>query len=134
MATTLQRSDGEVLMAGAPTKHAQWQRLYDALLGNQMSWVIDVGLKADLFRTIADAGTVGIMEEALAARLGYALRYVQVWCRAAFAFELLDWDEIAGFRLAPHMDALLLDPDDPQYSAGRIQTYVAFYEDYLAFP
>jgi ubiquinone/menaquinone biosynthesis C-methylase UbiE len=121
-------------MADVVTKQAQWQKLYDALLGNQLSWVVDVGLKADLFRAIADAGEAGISEEDLAERLGYALRYVQVWCRAAFAFELLDWDESFGYRLAPHMESLLLDPDDPQYSAGRIQTYVAFYEDYRAFP
>lgn len=121
-------------MAEVVTKQEQWQKLYDALLGNQMSWVIDVGLKADLFRAIAVAGEAGITEAALAEQLGYAQRYVEVWCRAAFAFELLDWDETTGYRLAPYMEALLLDPDDPEFSAGRIQTLVAFYEDYLAFP
>jgi len=121
-------------MAEDVTKQAQWQKLYDALLGNQLSWVVDVGLKADLFRAIAEGGDAGITEADLAERFGYAPRYVQVWCRAAFAFELLDWNEASGYRLAPHLESLLLDPDDPQYSAGRIQTYVAFYEDYRAFP
>jgi ubiquinone/menaquinone biosynthesis C-methylase UbiE len=132
--TALPRTRAEVCMSEAVTKQAQWQKLYDALLGNQLSWVVDVGLKADLFRAIADAGGAGISETALARHLAYELRYVQVWCRAAFAFELLDWDETSGYRLAPHIESLLLDPEDPQYSAGRIQTYVAFYEDYRAFP
>ena len=124
----------DVHMAEVVSKQAQWQKLYDALLGNQLSWVVDVGLKARLFQTIAAAGDAGITEADLAEQLSYALRYVQVWCRAAFAFELLDWDGASGYRLAPHLESLLLDPDDPQYSAGRIQTYVAFYEDYRAFP
>jgi predicted O-methyltransferase YrrM len=91
-------------------------------------------LKAGLFRTIADAGAPGIAEDALAERHGYYPRYVRVWCRAAYAFELLDWDEAIGYRLAPHLAALLLDPTDPQYIGGRVQFYTALYEDYLAFP
>jgi SAM-dependent methyltransferase len=57
-----------------------------------------------------------------------------VWCRAAYAYELLDHDPATGFRLAPHMAALLLDPRDPQYLGGRIEVSVAFGEDFAAFP
>lgn len=116
------------------TKQDQWQKLFDYVLGNQAAWIADIGLKAGLFRAIAEAGEEGITEEALARRLDYKLRYVQVWCRGAYAFELLDWDERAGYRLAPHMGSLLLDPTDPQFSGGRIQFYTALYEDYRAFP
>ena len=66
--------------------------------------------------------------------LGFAPRYVQVWCRAAYAYELLDWDEHTGYRLAPHIAALLLDPSDPQFMGGRFQFYAALYEDFRAFP
>jgi predicted O-methyltransferase YrrM len=121
-------------MTEAGSKQTQWQHLFTYLLGNQASWVIDVGLKAGLFQAIADAGPSGIREDALAARLGYFPRYVSVWCRAAYAFALLEWDDEMGFRLAPHMAALLLDPTDPQFMGGRIQFYTALYEDYLAFP
>jgi hypothetical protein len=72
-------------------------------------------LKAGIFRAIADAGDGGTTEEALAQRLDYNLRYVQVWCRGAYAFELVDWDEQSGYRLAPYMESLLLDPSDPQF-------------------
>lgn len=125
---------GGEAVAEAEAKRAQWQKLFGYLLGNQATWVIDVGLKAGLFRAIADAGPDGIGEDALAAQLGYQPRYVRVWCRAAFAFELLDWDESSGYRLAPHLDSLLLDPTDPQYMAGRLQFYAALFEDFLAFP
>lgn len=116
------------------TKEAQWQKLFGYILGNQAAWIADIGLKAGLFNAIADAGEEGITEEALAQRLDYKLRYVQVWCRGAYAFELLDWDERSGYRLAPHMESLLLDPADPQFLGGRIQFYTALYEDYRAFP
>ncbi|MBA2277206.1 MAG: methyltransferase domain-containing protein [Chloroflexia bacterium] len=121
-------------MAETDAKRAQWQKLFDYLLGNQAAWIIDVGLKAELFRTIATAGPGGIREDTLAERLDYQPRYVRVWCRAAYAFELVDWDQESGYRLAPHMEALLLDATDPQFMGGRLQFYTALYEDYRAFP
>jgi hypothetical protein len=99
-------------------KQAQWQKLFGYLMGNQAAWIADIGLKAELFRAIDDAGDVDVTEEALAQRLDYNLRYVQVWCRGVYAFELLDWDERSGYRLAAHMESLLLDPADPQYMGG----------------
>ena len=105
-------------MVDASTKQAQWQKLFSYLLGNQAAWVADVGLKSGMFQAISDAGEPGVTENVLAKRLGYVPRYVQVWCRAAYAFELLDWDEAAGYRLAPHMGALLLDPTDSQFMGG----------------
>jgi SAM-dependent methyltransferase len=116
------------------SKQAQFQKLMGYVAGNQAAWIANIGVISGMFRAIAEAGVSGITEEALAHRLDYAPRYVQVWCRAAYAFELLDWDASSAYRLAPHMDALLLDAADPQFMAGRIQMYTAFYEDYIAFP
>lgn len=121
-------------MTEAPTKQDQFQKIYGYILGNQAAWVADVGLKAGLFRAIADTGPDGIAEEALAGALSYDGRYVRVWCRAAYAFEYLDWDEATGYRLAPHMEMLLLDSTDPQFVGGRIQFFTALYEDFRAFP
>jgi hypothetical protein len=122
------------MSAEAVTKQAQWQKLFNYVLGNEATWIADIGLKAGLFRAIVDAGPTGISEDALAQKLGFAPRYVQVWCRAAYAFALLDWEEHSGYHLAPHMAELLLDPTDPQFSGGRIQFYTALYEDFRAFP
>ena len=109
------------------TKQDQWQKLFGYLLGNQAAWIADIGLKAGLFRAIADAGEEGITEEALARRLDYKLRYVQVWCRGAYAFELLDWDEQAGYRLAPPLGSLLFGPTHPPFLGGRIPIYTPLY-------
>ena len=46
-------------------------------------------------------GDQGITESEFAAQLDYTAKYVAVWCRSAYAFEFLDWDETAGYRLAP---------------------------------
>jgi ubiquinone/menaquinone biosynthesis C-methylase UbiE len=103
------------------------------MLGYQATWVIDVGLKAGLFAAVAESGPIA--EGALAAKLdGLDQRYLQVWCRAAYAFELVDWDEGTGYRIAPHMRQLLLDPADPQFLGGRLQFFAALHEDFRAFP
>ena len=121
-------------MSATVTKDERYQQVLGYILGNQASWFIDMGLKAGLLRAIADTGEVGITDHDLADELGYSSRYVTVWCRGAYAFGLLDWDEDAGYRLAPHMEALLLDSADPQFLGGRAQFVTALYEDYLVFP
>jgi ubiquinone/menaquinone biosynthesis C-methylase UbiE len=116
------------------SKQEQWQKLLSYVMGNQASWIANIGLKAGLFQAIAEAGPEGVDEETLAQRLDYKLRYVQVWCRGAYAFGLLDWAEGDGYRLPPHLASLLLDSTDPQYMGGRIQFLTALYEDFQAFP
>ena len=122
------------MSSGVGSKQERWQALFDHVLGNQATWIADIGLKTGLFRAIADAGEKGIAEEALSEKLGFDLRYVRVWCRGAYAFEFLEWEEQTGYRLTPHMEALLLDPEEPLFMGGRIQFYAALYEDYRAFP
>ncbi len=116
-----------------PTREEQFRKLFGYLGGFQGTWVAAIGRKAGLFQAIHDAGG-GVTAEELAKRLGYAPRYVLVWCRAAYAYELLDYDAATGFRLAPHLADLLLNPKDPQYLGGRIEVSVAFGEDFAAFP
>jgi len=116
------------------TKQEQWEKLYGYILGNQATWVADIGLKAGLFAAIAETGEAGIQDAALAEQLGFTPRLVWIWCRAAYAFELLEWDEQRGYRLAPHMETLLLDSADPQFMGGRMQFFAALYEDFKAFP
>jgi len=116
-----------------PGRDALFQKLFGYLGGFQGTWVAAIGRKAGLFQAIHEAGS-GITPEKLAERLGYDARYVLVWCRAAYAYELLDYDAATGFRLAPHVGDLLLTPEDPQYLGGRVDLSVAFTEDFAAFP
>jgi ubiquinone/menaquinone biosynthesis C-methylase UbiE len=115
-------------------KSDQWQKIFGYILGYQATWIADIGLKAEFFKTIREVGEAGLHEEQLAERMGLNRRYVEVWCRAAYAFEYLDWDEASGYRLAPHMASLLLDTADPQFMGGRVQFYAALYEDFKAYP
>ena len=115
------------------SKQEQYQRLVEYAVGYHAAWFVDLGLKAGLFHAIASHGP-GIGEDELARTLNVEARYVGVWCRGAYAFGLLDFDEVTGYRLAPHMESLLLDPTDPHLCGGRIQFATALYEDYLAFP
>jgi len=116
-----------------PTRDEQFGKLFGYLGGFQGTWVAAIGRKAGIFQAIHDAGS-GITADDLAKRLGYEPRYLRVWCRAAYAYELLDVDPAGGFRLAPHMAGLLLDVRDPQYLGGRVELSVAFGEDFAAFP
>src|SRR5688572_6074852 len=101
-------------------KQGQQQRLMAHLFGYQATWIIDIGLKSGLLRAIADGG--GIDEKTLAQRLGFAERYVAVWCRAAYAFELIEWNALRGYALSAALRDLLLDTKDPLFMAGRIAT------------
>lgn len=118
-------------MASEPGKAEQWQKLFGYVLGYQATWVVDVGLKTGLFQAIAEAEPIA--EQTLATKLELDGRYLSVWCRAAYAFELVDWDERDGYRLAAHMRELLLEPADPQFLGGRLQFYAALHEDFRAF-
>lgn len=115
------------------TKEELRDRLFGSLIGFQATWVANIGLTAGLFQAIADSGD-GITEAVLSARLGYEPRYVRVWCRAAYAFEWVEYDEATGYYMTSEMRALLLDPSDPLYVGGRILFTAALSEDFLAFP
>ncbi len=117
-----------------PGKQAAWRKLVDYILGYQATWVADIGLKSGLFAGISQGDGQGISDEVLAKRLDYEPRYIAIWCRAAYAYEMLDWDETSGYRLAPHMQSVLLDPTDPLFLGGRIQFNAALHQDLHAFP
>lgn len=85
---------------GAPaTREEQFRKLFGYLGGFQGTWVAAIGRKAGLFRAVHEAAS-GVTAEALAKRLGYEPRYVRVWCRAAYAYELLDYDPTRIMYLA----------------------------------
>lgn len=104
----------------APSIADQYARVFDQLLGHVAITVAGIGLDSGLFAALR-ARPGGCSAEAIAAELGYDRRAVEVWCRSAFAFELVDRDPVSGFRLAPHLDRILLDPTDAAYMGGRIR-------------
>jgi len=76
---------------------------------------ISMGLRQGLIRGFADAP--GSSADDLAAALGLDPFYVTVWCRSAIAAGVLDRTG-EGYRLADHLDTLLLDDRSPAYVGG----------------
>ncbi len=79
---------------------------------------VEMGLRSGLIRAIAT--TPDVTPDDLAGHLGMDAFYVSVWCRGAFAAGVLDRAG-AGYRLAPHLDTLLLDASSPAYVGGLYQ-------------
>ena len=78
---------------------------------------MEIGLKSGLLEEIAKH-PAGIGADALASQLGFDALYTRVWCRSAYAAELLDLGENQNYRLAAHIGTLLLDKDFPGYVGG----------------
>jgi SAM-dependent methyltransferase len=76
---------------------------------------VAMGLRGGLLQRLAEQP--GSSPDDLAAGLDLDPFYVAVWCRAAFGAGVLDRTD-GGYRLAPHMDTLLLDTTSPAYAGG----------------
>lgn len=113
---------------------SNYQALFDQLLGFQATWIANIGVKKGLFSAIRSVGDAGIKSKKLAEMLSYDPRYVGVWCRGAYAFNLLQWENGKGYSLSPEMVVILFDETHPLYISSRLQVSTAFYEDFLAFP
>jgi SAM-dependent methyltransferase len=75
---------------------------------------MDIGLRFGLLEELTKHPQ-GITAEALAKQKELEPLYVQVWCRSAYASEVLELGENETYRLAPYLDKLLLDQDFPGY-------------------
>ena len=113
-------------------KVAQRDRLFGFMMGYQALWILDVGLRSALIRELAEHPE-GITEERIVTALGYDPAYVRVWLRAAYAYDILEFDG-TSYKLDPTLAELLLNPSDPLYLGGRINLFAAFFEDFRVFP
>jgi SAM-dependent methyltransferase len=107
------------------------------LSGYYAIWILDIGLKSDLFATIDETETATIEE--LSWRLDLAPFYVEAWCRAAYGLEILDLVELPGqqkkgYKLASGLKELLLDPTHPTSMRYDIAFSTMLHQDFLAFP
>lgn len=84
------------------------------------TWLMNAGRRGRLFETLRDRGPLAADE--LAAALGYEHRYVETWCRGAYAFELLD-EQDGRFRLAEGVAEIMLDSTDPSFMGGRAEFF-----------
>ena len=107
------------------------ERVTGAYAGFFGTWVMNIGRRARLFETLHERGP--LEASTLAAELGYERRYVETWCRGAYAFELLD-EEGGRFRLAEHVAAIMLDAGDPAFMGGRAEFFPMLTADFEAYP
>jgi 2-polyprenyl-3-methyl-5-hydroxy-6-metoxy-1,4-benzoquinol methylase len=107
------------------TADSQVARIFEWRRGFNTIHLIDVGIRAGLFKTLAEAP--GATAAELATRLGLHVPFVEIWCKTAYGMELLDADDGHGFRLAPFFDSILANPTHPRYLGGyvRLGTEVA---------
>ncbi len=107
----------------AVSKDDQALKVYQWAAGAVSMRMAYIGLRLGLLRAIADEPH-GIDADDLAQRVGADARYVRAWAKAALAGEVLEYDAARGrFRLAPFMEALLLDDEDFQYAAGLVTNF-----------
>ena len=121
--------------AAEPTLPDQITRLYDLIAGYHATHLIEIGRQLGVWEALA--ATPGITAADLADRLGSDPFYTEILCKTAFAFELLErsGDGGDGWRMAPHLDAILGSPDATFYlgRAARVHMILgADYEDYAA--
>jgi SAM-dependent methyltransferase len=92
-------------------------KLLSQMAGYVGGRTIDLGLRSGLLEAVASY-PLGITAEALAEEIGLDPLYVKVWCRSAFAAEVLELGEHEAYTLAIHMDKLLMDKNFPGYIGG----------------
>lgn len=84
-------------------------------------WTIDLGLRSGLFQALRDE-SAGLTARELASRIHGDDLYVDVWCRNAYAAELLELND-DRYVLPQAVATVLLDRDHPAYAAGTTMVF-----------
>lgn len=118
MAAAVHSDTGKLSADDQVAKVFAWRRGFNAI------HLIDLGVEVGLFRAFAD--TPDTSPEEIARRLSLHAPYVDVWCKTAYGFGLLDADTPARYRLAPHFDQILASPTHPRYLGGYVRLGTEF--------
>lgn len=98
-----------------PSPQEQASKLLGHAAGLVGARTIEIGLERGLIDALS-RNPDGLTADDLAAAVDGDAFYTQVWCRAAHASEVVEWDEASSrYVLAPHLDTLLLDHTSPAY-------------------
>ncbi|MCH8200554.1 MAG: methyltransferase domain-containing protein [Chloroflexi bacterium] len=113
-------------MTQAPQEEIQKQagKVLQQVAGYVGVRTIDIGLKHGLLEELSKHSG-GLTSDELAQNAGIDPFYAMVWCRSAYANEILE-REGERFVLAPHMDKLLLDDDFPGHVGGLPAVLLAY--------
>ncbi|MHA2298690.1 MAG: methyltransferase domain-containing protein [Candidatus Hodarchaeales archaeon] len=93
------------------------KKLLTDIAGYVSVQTMGIGLELDLFSEISKHED-GISIDALAEIKGLDPFYLKVWMKSAYGSELIEFNGNNTFKLAPHVEKLLLDRDFPGYIGG----------------
>jgi SAM-dependent methyltransferase len=113
-----------------PSLSEQVTRLYDLIGGYHATNLMDIADRLGVW--VAVTVTPGITSDALAAGLSIQPFYTDVLCRTAFSFGLLE-REGQGWRMGPHFDQILGNPESSFYLAGAARVHLKVGEDYAEY-
>lgn len=114
-----------------PSLTDQVTRLYDFIAGYHATNLIEIARELGLWDAVT--AQPGITSDGLASKLRTDPFYTDVLCRTAFSFGLLD-REASGWRMAPHFDQILGNPDSSFYLADGARIHMLVGEDYKEYP
>jgi ubiquinone/menaquinone biosynthesis C-methylase UbiE len=112
------------------TLEEQSEKLYVYEKGYHALHLIHTGTELGLFDKIHSTQE-GVSPQALADEMGLHEPYVRIWCQTAHHLEILDCDETGRFKLAPHMDTLLVDRNHPFYFGHKPEFFLHHLADDL---
>jgi SAM-dependent methyltransferase len=113
--------------AAEPTLADQVSKLYDLIAGYHATHLLEIARELGVWDALTQSP--GLTAEELAGRLGTQPFYTDALCRTAFGFGLLE-REGAGWRMAPHFDQILGNPDSSFYLARAARVHMLVGEDY----
>jgi SAM-dependent methyltransferase len=114
----------------SPTLADQVSRLYDLIAGYHATNLLEIARQLGVWEALV--AQPGLTSEDLAARLDTEPFYTDVLCRTAFSFGLLDRDG-EGWRMAPHFDQILGNPESSFYLARAPRVHMVVGDDYREY-
>ena len=120
----------EGLPPASPTLAEQVSKLYDLVAGYHATHLLEIARELGVWEALTHGP--GLSSEELAARLGTDPFYTDVLCRTAFSFALLE-REGSGWRMAPHFDQILGNPESSFYLARAPKVHMVLGEDYREY-
>src|SRR4051794_16514323 len=111
----------------APSMADQVTKLYDLIGGYHATQLMEIARQLGLWAALSSEP--GLSSDALAKRLGTDAFYMDVLCRTAFSFGLVD-RQGEGWKMAPHFDQILGNPESSFFLAGASRIHMSVGEDY----
>jgi SAM-dependent methyltransferase len=116
--------------AVSPTLAEQVSKLYELIAGYHATPLLEIGRELGVWETLAR--NPGLGSEELATALDTHPFYTDVLCRTAYSFELLV-RERSGWRMAPHLDQILGNPESSFYLGRAPRIHMLLGNDYPVY-